>query len=90
MHRLQNILYSAAKGTGDLPNAIEDYLLALNGCASKGIPVGPTASIVMAEAVLNDVDHMIHDRGFEHCRYVDDIRVFAHSADELDDLHHRP
>lgn len=86
IHRLQNVIATAAPESGDYANAIEDYLMALNGRVSKGIPVGPAASIVMAEAVLNDLDHVIRDRGFKHTRYVDDIRVFAAEWTALDDL----
>lgn len=86
LHRLQNVISNACPDAGSLANDIEDYLLALNGRASKGIPVGPAASIVMAEAVLNDVDQMIQGHGFTHTRYVDDIRIFADEPDQLDHL----
>src|SRR5208337_4961532 len=43
----------------------------------RGLPVGPAASIVLAEACLNDVDMFIIRRGLAHTRYVDDIRIFC-------------
>lgn len=43
----------------------------------KGIPVGPAASHVLAEACLSRVDRMLLDKGYAFARYVDDFRVFA-------------
>lgn len=47
------------------------------------MPVGPAASIVMAEAVLIDVDIFLRDQGVSHTRYVDDIRIFSNSPRTL-------
>jgi len=65
---------------------IEYFLTDLNTRASQGIPVGPAASIIMAEATLIDVDQFIYARGFEHVRYVDDFRIFGNSLQELQSL----
>ena len=86
LHRLQNVIAIAAPDLGEIANDIEDYLIALNARTSKGIPVGPAASIVMAEAVLTDVDQLILSRNMPHTRYVDDFRIFSNSVDLLDDL----
>lgn len=43
-----------------------------------GIPVGPAASHLLAEACLSRVDRMLLNRGYAFARYVDDFRVFAH------------
>lgn len=86
LHRLQNNIAHAHNELGGPANPIEDYLVALNAGVSKGIPVGPAASIIMAEAVLSDVDLLIQGTGLSHSRYVDDIRVFAESRPVLESL----
>lgn len=86
LHRLQNVIAFAAPELGDDANAIEDYLIVLNARVSKGIPVGPAASIIMAEAVLNDLDQLISASSLRHSRYVDDIRIFGPSRQILDFL----
>lgn len=49
----------------------------LTGGHSRGIPVGPSASILIAEAILNDVDTFLLRQGYVHTRYVDDFRIFC-------------
>lgn len=84
LHRLENAVSTAAgDGSG---KALENLLLSINNHTSQGIPVGPAASIVLSEAVLVDVDQYILDRGVQHVRYVDDIRVFSDSKHSLDIL----
>ena len=43
----------------------------------KGIPQGCTPSDLMAKLYLEPVDRTLRDEGFDHLRYVDDIRVFC-------------
>jgi len=82
VHRLEN---AVSQATGDdSGKAIENYLLAINNKASQGIPVGPSASVVLSEAALIDVDQFISNRGFQHVRYVDDIRIFSQTEHSLD------
>jgi Reverse transcriptase (RNA-dependent DNA polymerase) len=47
--------------------------------ASYGIPVGQTASRLLAELVIDDVDKGLISEGIDHCRYVDDFRIFCKS-----------
>ena len=58
----------------------------MNQKASQGLPVGPAASIILAEAVLTDVDRFIVQKGLSHTRYVDDFRVYGDSRNALLDL----
>ena len=44
---------------------------------SQGIPVGPTASHILAEACLNDVDQLLLDEGYKFTRYADNFRIFV-------------
>lgn len=83
LHRLQNAIQSAIDNPNGISKRIEYFLTTLNTKASQGIPVGPAASIIMAEATLIDADQFIFGRGFEHVRYVDDFRIFGNSHQQL-------
>lgn len=86
LHRLQNAIQLTTDNPSGISKRIEYFLTSLNTKASQGIPVGPAASIIMAEATLIDVDQFIFGRGFEHVRYVDDFRIFGNSHQELTTL----
>lgn len=81
LHRLANAIQQMSDDPSGISNKIEYFLTELNTKASQGIPVGPAASIVFSEATLDDVDRFIHNRGFDHARYVDDIRIFGSKGD---------
>jgi hypothetical protein len=83
LHRLNNGIESADSSLKPTADDIEKFLSTLNGKSSQGVPVGPAASIVMAEAVLIDVDVFLRDQGVAHTRYVDDFRIFSDSPREL-------
>lgn len=83
LHRLNNAIESSNASLKPLAADIENFLLTLNSKSSQGVPVGPAASIVMAEAVLIDVDAFLKDQGVAHTRYVDDIRLFSDSRRKL-------
>lgn len=83
LHRLQNAISSADQNLYELATDIERFLAKLNDTVSHGVPVGPSASIVMAEAVLIDVDEFMSGQGFQHIRYVDDFRIFSASMSDL-------
>lgn len=83
LHRLNNAVELADSQLKPIADDIENFLSTLNSKSSQGVPVGPAASIVMAEAVLIDVDRFLKDQGVHHTRYVDDIRIFSNSTREL-------
>jgi len=83
VHRLQNAIEYSDSELLEVSNDTEQFLLDLNGSVSQGVPVGPAASIIMAEAVLIDVDNFIRDSQHPHTRYVDDIRIFGASKEDL-------
>ncbi|WP_130905423.1 RNA-directed DNA polymerase [Pseudomonas sp. Sample_22] len=83
LHRLNNAIEIADKELKPLADDIENFLSTLNSKSSQGVPVGPAASIIMAEAVFIDIDQFIKDQGVQHTRYVDDIRIFSNSPREL-------
>jgi hypothetical protein len=78
-HRIQNQLQAA--GVDELrTRSIERFLSNLNARHhSRGIPVGPSVSILLAELCLADVDSFLERTGCKHTRYVDDFRVFCKS-----------
>jgi len=62
--------------------------MGLNAKNSRGLPIGPNASRLLAEATLHDVDAMLVRRGYEHVRYLDDFRIFVRSrANAVQALH---
>lgn len=86
-HRVQSALESSGVSKQRADN-VEAFLLKLSAKQSRGIPVGPAASIVLAEACLDDVDKMLLSRGLKHTRYVDDFRIFCPSRKQaLNALH---
>lgn len=88
-HRLENALDDAAVPK-DRRESIIGFLSQLTATQSRGIPVGPYASILLAETCLNDVDGFLLRKGYPHTRYVDDFRIFCqsrrHGVQALHDL----
>lgn len=84
LHRVGNAIESA---TGDKKAGfqIEQFITRLNNKASQGLPIGPSPSVVLAEAVMIDVDQFIHGQDLDHVRYVDDIPIFGNSKRKLED-----
>ncbi len=79
-HRIQNALSSAGVSEAK-SKATERFLGNINaGHHSRGIPVGPAASILLAECALADVDNFLLRRKFRHTRYVDDFRILLQIA----------
>ena len=80
-HRLENVLSDAgvdAKSSAFIKKLIQK----IRAKQSFGIPVGTSASRLLAENVLNDTDKFITNLGYDFTRYVDDFRILA--ASELD------
>jgi hypothetical protein len=75
-HRIRNALEDAGI-SNDRAQAIERLLSSWTALQSRGIPVGPHASIILAEACINDVDQHLASRNYAHVRYVDDFRIFC-------------
>jgi hypothetical protein len=87
LHRVESALHVAGV-LGARVNTIHEFLLALNLKQSRGLPVGPIPSIVLAEALLTDVDSFLLRKGASHVRYVDDFRIFCRSRREAIALQH--
>lgn len=84
LHRLNNAIEHADQKLKGISDDIERFLTRLNDKSSQGVPVGPAASIVLAEATLNDVDQYLINQKIEHTRYVDDFRIFSESKQTLE------
>jgi hypothetical protein len=80
-HRVNNVLESAGVPS-QRAKSVETFLSNLSATQSRGLPVGPSASIVLAEASLDDVDKFLMSRGLTYTRYVDDFRIFCVSERE--------
>jgi hypothetical protein len=52
---------------------VHGFLSGLERLGVEGLPVGPDASAVLANAVLAQVDRRLRDAGVEHLRWVDDV-----------------
>ena len=73
-HRIENVLLDAGcpKGPSDL---VKKIIRATRARQSYGLPVGSTASRLLAECVLNDTDMFLKNMGVKFTRYVDDFRI---------------
>ncbi|MFZ0662817.1 MAG: RNA-directed DNA polymerase [Acidobacteriaceae bacterium] len=86
-HRIQNAMELASVHV-DRSENIEALLNHLAGKQSQGLPVGPIASIVLAEASLIDVDNFLLRHNVPYVRYVDDFRIFCSSRKQAVEVKH--
>lgn len=86
-HRIENALESSGVPP-TRARTIERFLGNLTARQSRGIPVGPSASILLAEACLSDVDLKLVRGGYVHSRYVDDFRIFCNSQTQAEKALH--
>lgn len=75
-HRVRNALELAGVHSNRAKN-IENLLMNFTRGQSRGIPIGPNASVIFSEACLSDVDNFLLRKGYIHTRYVDDFRIFC-------------
>jgi hypothetical protein len=81
LHPLENALDECTNKVNHV-KAIKSMISQWNFSISYGIPVGPSASRLLAELVLDDVDRGLLSEGAKHCRFVDDYRIFCVSERE--------
>jgi hypothetical protein len=77
-HRVENIL-NDVRATRDSATAIKKVIQVCRSKQSFGLPVGSSASRLLAEALLCDTDRLLLDMGLKASRYVDDYRIVANS-----------
>lgn len=76
-HRIRSLIEEAGKGAYDeQAKIIEGFLLDLNKRSSRGIPVGPAPSIVLAELIMASIDSKTQTHTRDFVRYMDDMRIF--------------
>lgn len=88
-HRLENVIESTATNQRHVDVArvlVKKFIANLMGRNSYGIPVGPYASRVLAEAVLIDVDAYLHSNNIDFVRWVDDYNFFCKSEYEAQSM----
>jgi hypothetical protein len=90
VHRVEGAVEHLDRSLKGVAEVLHEFLLNLNNRVSIGIPVGPAASIVVSELVLNEVDDFLrnHRTHATYTRYVDDFRFFSNSRSELEELWH--
>lgn len=89
LHRVNNLIEEAGNGELDEhARVIEKFLSGLNRTTSRGIPVGPAASIVISELIMSDIDKKILNYTRDFVRYVDDIRIFFKTKTEAINVLH--
>jgi Reverse transcriptase (RNA-dependent DNA polymerase) len=73
-HRIENVLQDAGcpNGPSDL---VKKIIKTTRARQSYGLPVGTTASRLLAECVLNDTDMLLTNMGVKFTRFVDDFRI---------------
>lgn len=84
-HRLENVIetIAASQRVRDVARVLIKKLVSnLMGRNSYGIPVGPYASRVLAEALLIDVDSTLQSKNVNFVRWVDDYNIFCTSEYE--------
>jgi len=81
-HRIEHVLDDC-----DAPNSarkvIEGIIKFSRARQSHGLPVGTSASRLLAEGLLNDTDRMIVARSDAYTRYVDDFRIVLKLQSEV-------
>lgn len=80
VHRIENLLDEAAPGSGAV-RFIKKHIKAIRAKQSFGLPVGGSASRLLAELALSDTDQALKDNGLIASRFVDDFRVFLRGTD---------
>ena len=68
-------------GCAEDASTVRAVLEGLSELGVRGLPVGPRASAVLANAALARVDEEIADAGALHLRWVDDLAVFPGDRD---------
>ena len=76
IHPIETTL-GAAIQSKDHVNCLIKLIKQWNYRISFGIPVGPAASALIAEAAISDVDDALVSEQLTYCRFSDDYRIFC-------------
>lgn len=83
IHRVENHLRDLSNDNITISN-IEKILISLGQKSSIGVPVGPAASIIVAEVILDDIDKYLRLRNYNFTRYVDDFNIIMTNRKEAE------
>jgi hypothetical protein len=81
-HRLEHVLDDCG-APNSVRKIIEGIIKFSRARQSHGLPVGTSASRLLAEGLLNDTDRMILARSEKYTRYVDDFRIVLNHQNEV-------
>lgn len=84
-HRLEHVL-DDCEAPNQVRKIIEKIIKETRARQSHGLPVGTSASRILAEALLVDTDQMLENRSISYSRYVDDFRVVVAHQSEVHSL----
>lgn len=62
---------------------LKNIIQAINNGQATGLPIGGNASRILAEIVLNEIDHFLLDKGVDFIRFVDDFVIFVPKGNEI-------
>lgn len=75
-HTIENQLIEC-KCTKAQIAVIKSFLANSTDGVSRGVPVGPHSTHILAELALVPLDNFMLSKGYKFCRYADDIHVFC-------------
>ena len=84
-HRLEHVL-DDCNCPNQVRKIIEKIIKHTRARQSYGLPVGTSASRILAEALLVDTDQMLETRSKGYSRYVDDFRIIVEHQSEVHSL----
>lgn len=67
-------------------NAVDRGIQLCQRGETRGLPIGPGASSIIAESLLYPIDELLRDKGYRFTRYIDDYTVFLDSASRCDEF----
>lgn len=84
-HRIEHVLDDCG-APNQVRKIIEKIIKDTRARQSHGLPVGSSASRILAESLLVDTDQMLESRSIGYSRYVDDFRVVVKHQSEIHSL----
>lgn len=75
-HTIENQLIECGF-PNEVKKSIQNLLNTTTLKMSRGIPVGPHSTHIIAEAALISIDNSMKSNGFSYCRYMDDFIAFC-------------
>lgn len=67
-------------------NAVDRGIQLCQRGETRGLPIGPGASSIIAESLLYPIDELLREKGYRFTRYIDDYTVFLDSASRCDEF----